>query len=89
MPRSKAAPPPVTVAAMTYSAEEFDLILELMRMHNINTVAGVIHVALWNFARHSDLDPHIDAFTAARHARKRPAVPNRKRKAAPAVPVAV
>lgn len=57
--------------ALAFTPQEFDLIEGMMRAAGISTVTGVVHVALWRFAQHLDLDPPIDVFAAAPHVRRR------------------
>ncbi len=56
---------------LTFSDRELDLVVEMMRAAGINTIAGVIHVAMWRFADHLDLDPPRDLFLAAPHVKRR------------------
>ena len=56
---------------LLFSDREQDLLIEMMRSSGVNTIQGVIHVALWNFAKHLDLDPPTDVFLAAPHVPRR------------------
>jgi hypothetical protein len=57
--------------ALSFTPQEFDLIESMMRAAGVATVTGIVHVALWRFAQHLDLDPPIDTFAAAPHVRRR------------------
>ena len=76
---------PIFVNTM-YSQAELEYILQMMTKTGASTIASVMCSALWNYARHLDLDPPIDVFALGRYAhvpRDVPQEPHRAKKTPP------